>query len=114
MPERTGGVQDKHWVVQPFEFRFRKVLKVLGIVVWEQVFEGWHQLDDRDFGPPFLQDSNCRICKRLEVRCDCDVLASRLIDEVGDTRGRIPGRNREGDTFRADDSELCGGIRDRV
>jgi len=114
IPGRTGGVQDKHRVVQTLEFRLRKILKVLGVVVWEQVFEAWHQPDDGAFGTLFLQNSNCRICKRLEVRCDYDMLAFRLIDEVGDSRSRIPGRNREGGTFCADDSELGGGIRDRV
>jgi len=113
-PGRTGGVQDEDWIVRTFEFKFGKILKVLGIVVWEQVFEGWHQLDDRDFRPLFLQNSNCRICKWLEVRRDQDILAPRLIDEVGNSSGRIPGRNREGDTFCTDDPELGGGIRDRV
>jgi hypothetical protein len=107
-------VQETNWVVQTLEFGFREVLKIVGIVVWEQVLEGWHQLDDRNLGTLFFQDSNRRICKRLEVRCDYDVLASRLVDEVGNTRSRIPGRNCEGGTFCADNSKFGGGIRECV
>jgi hypothetical protein len=44
-----------------------------------------------NFGPLFLQNSNCCIYKRIEILCDYDVLAPRLIDEVGDTGGGILG-----------------------
>ena len=114
MPVRTRGMQDGNWIVQTLEFGFRKILKILRIVVWEQIFEGRDQSDDGNLGPLVLQDRNCCIYKQLEVRCDYDVLAPRLVEEVGDAGGRIPGRNCEGGTFRADDSELKGGIRDRV
>lgn len=114
VPGRTGGVQKDNWVIQTLESRFREVLKILGIVLWKQVFEGWHQPEDRNLGPLFFQNNECRIHERLEVRCEYEVLTPRLIDEVGDTRGRIPRRNSEGDTFGADDSELDGGICDRV
>lgn len=107
-------MQEDNWIVQILELRFRKILKILGIVVWKQVREGWHQLNDGNLGPLFLQNGNRRVYKRFEVRCDDEVLALRLIDEVGDTRGRIPRRNSEGNTFGADNSELGGGICDCV
>jgi len=91
IPERTRGVQETDRVIQTLEFGFRKVVKILRVVVREQVFEGWHKLDDRDFGPLFFQNSSCRIYKRLEILCDYYVLASRLIDEVGDSGSRISG-----------------------
>ena len=79
-------MQDTKWIIQTLEFKFRKILKVLGIVVWEQVLEGWDQLDDRDLRPLFLQNNHRRIYKRLEVMCDHDVLTSRLVYEMGDGR----------------------------
>ena len=42
IPGRTRGVQENDWVVQTLEFRFGKILEIVGIVVWEQVSEGWH------------------------------------------------------------------------
>lgn len=91
IPERTRRVQETNRVIQILEFGFRKVVKILRVVVRKQVFEGWHKLDDRNFGPLFLQNSDCRIYKRLEILCDYYVLASRLIDEVGDSGSRISG-----------------------
>ena len=114
MPVRTRGMQDCNWIVRTLEFGLRKIFEILRIVVWEQIFEGRDQSDDRNLGSLVLQDSNCCIYKRLEVRCDYDVLAPRLIEEVCDAGGGIPGRNCEGGTFRADNSELKGGVRDRV
>ena len=89
--EHTRGVQETNRVIQTLEFGFRKVVKILRVVIWEQVFEGWHQLDDRGFRPLFLQNSNCCICERPKILRDYYVLAFRLSDEVGDSRSRISG-----------------------
>lgn len=107
-------MQETNRVFWTHKFRFRKILEILGIVVWEQVLEGWHLLDDRDLDPPLLQNSDRCICKRLEVRCDYNMFASRLINEVGDSRRGIPRRNREGGTLGANNPELGGGIGDCV
>ena len=107
-------MQETNWVFQTLKFRFRKILEIHRIVVREQVLEGWHRLDYRDLEPLLFQDSDRRICERLEVRCDYNVLASRLINKVGDSGSRIPRRNREGSTLGADNPELSGGIRDCV
>jgi hypothetical protein len=104
VPKRTGGMQEADLVVQTLEFKFRKILKIIRIVVGEQVLKRWHRLDDRNVGLLFFQKNNCRVCKRFKVWCDYDVPASRLLDEMGNTRRRIPRRNREGDTFSADNS----------
>lgn len=84
-------MQETNRVIQTLEFGFRKVVKILRVVVREQVFEGRYELNDRDFGPLFAQNSSCRIYKRLEVLCDYYALASRLIDEVGNSGSRISG-----------------------
>ena len=107
-------MQETNWVFQTPKFRFRKILKTLGVVAWEQVLEGWHRLDYRGLESLLFQDSDRRICERLEVRCDYNVLASCLINKVGDSGSRIPRRNREGGTLGADDPELSGGIGDCV
>lgn len=91
IPGRTRRVQDTNWIIQTLEFELRKILKILGIVVWEQVFEGWHRLNDGNFRPLFLQNSNRRVKKRPEILCDYDVLASRLVDKVRDCRSGISG-----------------------
>lgn len=107
-------MQQTDRVIQTLELGFRKVLEAVGIVVWEQFTEVWHQLNGGYFGPLLLQNDDCRIYKRPEIKCDYDVLASCLIDEMGNSRGGISGRNREDDGFRTDDSDLGGGVCDRV
>jgi hypothetical protein len=113
-PGRTRRMQEINWVFQTLEFRFRKILKISGIVVWEQVLESWHQLDDRNLEPLFLYNGERRIYERLEVWCDYNILGSRLMNKVDDKRSRILGRNRESGTFSADDPELDGSICDCV
>ena len=78
------------------------------------VHELVHQLNDRHFRPLFLQISKRRIHEWPEIWRDHNVLASRLIDEVGDAGSRIPGGDHEGDALCADDSERGGGIRECV
>jgi len=113
-PGHTGRVQDKSGIVQTLECRHRKILEVVRVVVWEQVLEGWHRLDDRNCRPLLRQNSNRRIHQRLEIQREHDVLGSSLIDEMGNGRGRIPRRNREDGTLGTDDSERSGGVGDRV
>jgi len=107
-------VQDENWIVQTLEYRHRKILEILGIVVWEQVLEGWHRLDDGNCGPLFRQNSNSRIHQWLEIQREHDVLGSSFIYEMGNSRGRIPRRNGEDGTLGTDDSERSGGVGDRV
>ena len=54
MRSYTRRVQYANWIVWTVESRLGKVLKIIRVVVWEQVFEGWHQLDLRYHGPLFL------------------------------------------------------------
>ena len=107
-------MQETNRIVQTLEFRLREILEILGNFFWEQILENWHRLDDRNLESLFRHYSDRRICERHEVLCNYNVLASRLIDEVGDCGSRISRRNREGDTFSADDPKLDGGIRDCV
>ena len=110
----TRRVQEKNRIVQTLELRCRKILEILRIVVWEQVLEGCNRLNSRNCRPLIHQDSNRCIHQWLEVQCEHDVLGPRLINQMSDSRGRIPRRNREDDTFGTDDSERSGGVGDRV
>ena len=72
--------------------------------------EGWHQLSERHFR---RQNSNHRIYEWLEIRCN-NVLAPRLVDEVGNASCRTLEQSCKGNLFCTEDSKRGSVIRGTI